>query len=40
MVDNAILEEKVVSREWESPCSSRRSEERHWDAETNFGSHA
>jgi hypothetical protein len=39
VINNAVLEKDVVSRKRESPGSRRGCHQRHWDAETNFGSH-
>jgi hypothetical protein len=39
LVDNTVLEKDVVRSEGKSPCCSRWCEKRHWDAETDLGSH-
>ena len=39
MVDDPVLQEDIVCGEGNGPSCCCRGQERHWDAETDFGSH-
>lgn len=39
VIDNPVLQEDIVCCEGSGPSCCCRGEERHWDAETDFGSH-